>query len=82
MTRALALTCLLLAAAAAAALGKVVSRKLASKQLTHALPGAPDGTFVVVIYQTRFEHKERARETVTTMLDAGGRFRGAGYFIQ
>jgi len=70
------------AAAAREPLGKLVSRKLASKQLTHALPGAPDGTYVVVIYETRFEHKERARETVTTMLDAGGRFRGAGYFIQ
>ncbi len=30
---------------------------------------------------TRFEHKERGRETVTMVLD-GGRFRGAGYFIR
>ena len=69
------------AAAAREPLGKVVSRKVASKQLTHELPGAPDGTYVVLIFDTRFEHKERGVETVTMMLD-DGRFRGAGYFIR
>jgi len=69
------------AAAAREPLGKVVSRKLASKQLTHELPGAPDGTYLLLVYDTRFEHKERGHETVTVMMD-GGRFRGAGYFIR
>ena len=69
------------AAAAREPLGKVLGRKLASKQLTHELPGAPDGTYVVLVFETRFEHKERGRETVTMMLD-DGRFRGAGYFIR
>jgi hypothetical protein len=71
-----------MAAAARRPLGKVVSRKVATKQLAHTLPGAPDGTYVVVVYETRFEHKERAAETVTVMVDAQGRFRGAGYFIR
>jgi len=35
----------------------------------------------VVVYNSRFVHKERAHETVTMMLE-GGRFRGAGYFIR
>lgn len=65
-----------------APLGKVLSRKLASKQLTHALPGAPDGTYVVLVYASRFEHKEQAHETVTVALDSGERFRAAGYFIR
>ena len=69
------------AAAAREPLGKVLSRKVASKQLTHELPGAPDGTYVVLTFDTRFEHKERGVETVTMMLDEG-RFRGAGYFIR
>ena len=69
------------AAAAREPLGKVLGRKVATKQLTHELPGAPDGTYVVLIFDTRFEHKERGHETVTMMLD-GGRFRGAGYFIR
>jgi hypothetical protein len=69
------------AAAAREPLGKVLGRKLASRQLTHELPGAPDGTYVVLVYETRFERKERGHETVTMMLD-GGRFRGAGYFLR
>ena len=69
------------AASARAPLGKVLSRKLASSQLAHALPGAPDGTYVIVLYDTQFEHKAQARETVTVALDSGERFRGAGYFI-
>ena len=69
------------AAAAREPLGKVLERKIATRQLTHELPGAPDGTYVVLTFDTRFEHKERGHETVTMMLD-GGRFRGAGYFIR
>jgi len=69
------------AAAVREPLGKVLARKLAAKQLAHELPGAPDGTYVVLSFDTRFEHKERGRETVTMMLE-DGRFRGAGYFIR
>jgi len=69
------------AAAAREPLGKVLSRKVASKQLTHELPGAPDGTYVVLTFETKFEHKERGIETVTMTLD-DGKFRGAGYFIR
>lgn len=61
--------------------GKVLDRKLASKQLMHELPGAPDGTYVVLVFDTRFERKEHGRETVTMALE-GERFRGAGYFIR
>jgi hypothetical protein len=35
---------------------------------------------VVLVFDTR-ERKERARETVTMMLE-DGRFRGAGYYIR
>ena len=69
------------AAAAREPLGKVLDRKLAAKQLAHELPGAPDGTYVVLSFDSRFEHKERAHETVTMMLE-DGKFRGAGYFIR
>jgi hypothetical protein len=69
------------AAAAREPLGKVVDRKLASERLMHELPGAPDGTYVVLTFETRFERKERGHETVTMMLE-GGRYRGAGYYIR
>ena len=69
------------AGAAREPLGKVLERKVASQELTHELPGAPDGTYVVLIFDTRFEHKERGHETVIMTLD-DIRFRAASYFIR
>jgi len=36
-------------------LGKVMVKKLKSKQYTKTLPGAPDGEYVVIQYETMFE---------------------------
>ena len=69
------------AAAAREPLGKVLERKVASQELTHELPGAPDGTYVVLIFDTRFEHKDRGHETVIMTLE-DIRFRAASYFIR
>jgi Protein of unknown function (DUF4019) len=63
-------------------LGKVVSRKLQSAQYTTTLPGAPDGEYVVCQYQTSFENKKSAVETVVTMLDKDEQWRVSGYFIK
>ena len=63
-------------------LGRLVSRRLVSSQFTRTLPGAPDGDYVVLRYETAFEKKESAVETVTPMKDADGAWRVAGYFIQ
>jgi Protein of unknown function (DUF4019) len=62
-------------------LGKLVSRKLKSAQYSEHLPGAPDGRYVVIQYDTVFEKKARAVETVTPMLDRDGAWRVTGYFI-
>ena len=62
-------------------LGKVLSRKLKSKMVTKSLPGAPDGEYVVIMYDTQFENKESAVETITPMLDKDGKWRVAGYLI-
>jgi len=62
-------------------LGKVLSRKLKSKMYTKSLPGAPDGEYVVIMYDTQFENKASAVETVTPMLDKDGKWRVAGYLI-
>jgi hypothetical protein len=45
-------------------------------------PGAPDGKYVVIRYETSFRNKKAATETVTPMLDADGRWRVSGYFIK
>lgn len=63
-------------------LGKRVSRSVTSVTYTTALPGAPDGEYVVIHFETVFEHKSAAVETVTPMLDTDGKWRVSGYFIQ
>jgi hypothetical protein len=63
-------------------LGKVVARNLKSKMYTKTLPGAPDGEYVVIMYDTQFENKKSAVETVTPMLDKDGKWRVSGYYIK
>lgn len=63
-------------------LGKAVVRKLKSKKYTETMPGAPDGEYVVIQYETTFENKKSAVETVTPMLDKDGKWRVSGYYIK
>ena len=63
-------------------LGKTLSRKLKNATYTKSLPGAPDGDYVVIQYDTSFEHKQSAIETVTPMLDKDGQWRVSGYYIK
>jgi hypothetical protein len=63
-------------------LGKVLSRNPIDKKFMKNLPGAPDGDYVVIQYQTSFENKKSAVETVATMLDKDGKWKVAGYFIK
>lgn len=65
-----------------APLGAVVSRVLRSAESATSLPGAPDGEYVIMQYDTTFEHKQSAVETVTPMRDPDGAWRVAGYFIK
>jgi hypothetical protein len=62
-------------------LGKVVSRDLKSAAYTTSLPGAPDGEYVVIQYNTVFEHKKAAVETIIPMLDKNA-WKVSGYFIK
>ena len=63
-------------------LGKVISRKVKSTTYATSLPGAPDGEYVVVQFDTSFENKKTAVETVTPMLDKDGKWRVSGYLIK
>ena len=63
-------------------LGKVLSRKLISSTYTTNLPGAPDGEYVVIKYESSFEHKQSAIETITPMLDKEGKWKVSGYYIK
>ncbi|HMD15150.1 MAG TPA: DUF4019 domain-containing protein [Terriglobales bacterium] len=63
-------------------LGKMLSRKLKSATYKTTMPGAPDGEYVVLQYESSFEHKQSAVETVTPMLDKDGKWRVSGYYIK
>ncbi len=63
-------------------LGSVVFRKLTSAEYTTQLPGAPEGQYVVLQYESSFEHKNSAIETVTPVLDKDGRWRVCVYVVR
>ena len=62
--------------------GGVQSREIASAEYVTTLPGAPDGEYVVFLFNASFENKENAVETVTAMKDLDGAWRVGGYFIR
>jgi hypothetical protein len=63
-------------------LGALVLRKLKSAKQAKSLPGAPDGEYVVLQFDTVFENKKEAVETVTPMLEKDGNWKVSGYFIK
>ena len=63
-------------------LGKSISRQVKTKTYKTSLPGAPDGEYVVIQFETSFENKKSAIETVTPMMDKDGMWRVSGYFIR
>jgi hypothetical protein len=63
-------------------LGGAISRTAAAKQYTRSVPGAPDGEYVVIQFNTSFANKKSAVETVTPMRDKDGTWRVSGYYIR
>jgi hypothetical protein len=63
-------------------LGKLISRKIKTTTYTTTMVGAPDGEYVVIRFETSFENKKTAIETITPMVDKDGRWRVSGYFIR
>ena len=63
-------------------LGKTVSRKLFSQEQKNSIPGAPDGQYTVLIFNTSFERKRAGRELLALALGPDKRWRTVGYFIR
>ena len=63
-------------------LGAVKSRKIRDMKEAKTLPGAPDGKYWVIQFDTTFAAKAEAVETVTFMLEKDGSRKAAGYFIR
>lgn len=63
-------------------LGAVKQRKWIGAQFARTVPGAPDGEYVILQFETQFANKASAVETVTPMKDKDGRWHVSGYFIK
>lgn len=63
-------------------LGKVKSRELQSKLYATSLPRAPDGQYVVIQYETAFEKKASAVETITLIQEGDNKWTVSEYDIQ
>lgn len=63
-------------------LGALVSRKVAAASYRTSLPGAPDGEYVVIEFDTSFENKKSGIETVTPKMEKDGVWRVSGYYLR
>ena len=63
-------------------LGALVARKVSTHTAATSLPGAPDGHYVVIQYESVFANKKSAVETVTPMLEPDGTWHVSGYYIK
>lgn len=63
-------------------LGEFLSLKLGGAKYTPPLPGAPDGEYVVLQFETSFANKKTAIETVTPMLEKDGQWKVSGYYVK
>ena len=70
------------AQAVRAPLGQLRTRTEKSATVTRTLPGAPDGLYVVFQFNTVFENKAHAVETVTVKQESAATWKVAGYFIK
>jgi Protein of unknown function (DUF4019) len=63
-------------------LGKLMSRSASLPRFTDSLAGAPNGEFVSVQYDSEFENKKDAVETVTTKHEPDGSWKVMGYQLR
>lgn len=71
-----------MAAAVRKPLGEVEKRDVKSQKYQTAVPGAPDGEYVIIQFNTVFENKKESTETVTMMIDQDRGWRMSGYFVK
>ena len=63
-------------------LGNSTSRNINSSEFKSELPGAPDGNYYVLTYNSSFENKASAIETITLTKGIDGKWRAVGYYIK
>jgi len=68
--------------AARGPLGALKQRTLKNSTAAKTLPGAPDGDYVVMQFNTTFDKKAAALETITVVREADAQWRVVGYFVR
>ena len=63
-------------------LGNSTSRNINSSEFKSELPGAPDGNYYIFTYNSSFENKASAIETITLTKGIDGKWRAVGYYIK
>jgi len=63
-------------------LGAVAARRIVETLATRSLPSLPDGDYVVLRYETVFDNRRIALETVTVLREEDGRWRVAAYTLE
>lgn len=63
-------------------LGNSTSRNINSSEFRSELPGAPDGNYYILTYNSSFENKASAIETITLTKGIDGKWRAVGYYIK
>lgn len=63
-------------------LGPVRARRLKWADYTETLPIPPSGQYVVLQYETRFDNRVSAAETVTPVQDGSGRWKVGAYRLK
>jgi hypothetical protein len=61
--------------------GEVVERELRGARTQQSPPGVPAGEYVMLRFQSQFEHQERALETLTLVRTDDGDWQAVGYFL-
>lgn len=63
-------------------IGRVLGRTVRSVHFRDSYPEAPDGQYVIILFDSSFAHKEHAVEVVTTMLEDDGQWRVFNYSLR
>jgi Protein of unknown function (DUF4019) len=63
-------------------LGALSRRTLDSASYAEVLPGAPPGSYVVLVYRSSFTRLAAAREQATVAREKDGTWRVVGYFVR
>lgn len=69
-------------AKARGALGPVIERAQEGIKYSSEAKDSPEGDYIVLIFESRFQAADDITETVTVMLEEDGVWRVAGYYVQ